>query len=221
MINGSNIRLPNGQFSTLVTPVNKDGVTQLITPVDANGNVITGGGSSDPSQITSETAPTTRVNPSTGLPSGGAALQIGDRWYKPSNGQEGFWNGTLWLSTTVYTNVWAVLTATISGNGASMTTPVFGGADASIWFEKFVVNGTFASPQDGSNYRTFAVFANTGSSTILATANSIGLTNRAKIIQPINVAAPTHGIGLSVGFVGSPGTITSFGMTVFYREIFS
>ena len=98
MINGSNIRLPNGQFSTLVTPVNKDGVTQLITPVDANGNVITGGGSSDPSQITSETAPTTRVNPSTGLPSGGDPLQIGDRWYKPSMGQEGFWNGTLWLT---------------------------------------------------------------------------------------------------------------------------
>lgn len=47
MINGSNIRLPNGQFSTLVTPVNKDGVTQYVTPVDANGNVISGDGGSN------------------------------------------------------------------------------------------------------------------------------------------------------------------------------
>ena len=186
-------------------------MTSIILPSNAT----------DPSQIVSSTLPTTRVNSSTGLPSGGAALQNGDRWYKPTTGEEGFWNGTLWLSTTVYTNVWAVLTLTVSGNGSSITTPVFGGADASIWFEKFVVNGTFASPQDGSNYRTFTVVANTGSSTILATANSIGLTNRAKIIRPINVAAPTHSIGLSVGFVGSPGAITSFGMTVFYREIFS
>ena len=46
MINGSNIRLPNGQFSTLVTPVNKDGVTQFVTPVDFNGNIISGGGGS-------------------------------------------------------------------------------------------------------------------------------------------------------------------------------
>lgn len=43
-IQSSSIRLPSGLFSVLVTPVNKDGVTQLITPVDANGNVITGGG---------------------------------------------------------------------------------------------------------------------------------------------------------------------------------
>lgn len=46
--------------------------------------------SSDPSQIVSSTLPTTRV--------GGAALQNGDRWYNPTTGREGSWNGTLWLT---------------------------------------------------------------------------------------------------------------------------
>lgn len=93
MINGSNIRLPNGQFSTLVTPVNKDGVTQLITPVDANGNVITGG--ADPSQITSETAPTTRAD--------GSLLQDHDRWQNTVTNEQFFWDTTLgWVSEWLY-----------------------------------------------------------------------------------------------------------------------
>lgn len=51
-------------------------MTSIILPSNAT----------DPSQITSGIVPTTRVNPSTGLPSGGAALQNGDRWYKPVDG---------------------------------------------------------------------------------------------------------------------------------------
>jgi hypothetical protein len=79
-------------------------------------SIILPSNTTDPSQITSETAPTTRVNPSTGLPSGGADLQIGDRWYKPSKQQEGFWNGTLWLSqrdtVVARSNLFATFNAT-------------------------------------------------------------------------------------------------------------
>jgi hypothetical protein len=32
----------------------------------------------------------------------GSALVIGDRWWKPMEGTEWFWNGTYWLSTTRY-----------------------------------------------------------------------------------------------------------------------
>jgi hypothetical protein len=53
-------------------------------------SIILPSNTTDPSQITSNTLPTTRTD--------GSALQIGDRWYKPSKQQEGFWNGTLWLT---------------------------------------------------------------------------------------------------------------------------
>ena len=78
-------------------------MTSIILPSNAT----------DPSQITSEIVPTTRVNPSTGLPSGGDPLQIGDRWYKPSMGQEAYWNGALWLSTQylVYDSTYVAPTA--------------------------------------------------------------------------------------------------------------
>ena len=81
---------------------------QIINPVS--------GGAADPSQIVSSTLPTTRVNPSTGLPSGGAALQNGDRWYDLTTRRIGFWNGTLWLTQredmTVHTGLTGSLSAT-------------------------------------------------------------------------------------------------------------
>jgi hypothetical protein len=64
-------------------------------------SIILPSNTTDPSQIVSNTLPTTRVNPSTGLPSGGSPLQIGDRWYKPSMGQEGFYDGAIWLSAPI------------------------------------------------------------------------------------------------------------------------
>lgn len=62
----------------------------------------------DLSQITNETAPTTRAD--------GSALQVGDRWYKPSESRVGSWNGTLWLTQkedmVIRTGVLTTLSAT-------------------------------------------------------------------------------------------------------------
>lgn len=149
MINGSNIRLPNGQFSTLVTPVNKDGVTQLITPVDANGNVITGGGSSDPSQITSESTPTTRAD--------GSPLQQGDRLHRPDLNMGFFYESSIgkWLSDLQI----SALNSTPNNNFASVSVTnndifklnLYSGTLFDIYIEKHLTPLSPAAVHDNSN----------------------------------------------------------------------
>lgn len=90
-------------------------MTSIILPSNAT----------DPSQITSEIVPTTRVNPSTGLPSGGDPLQIGDRWYKPSLLREGFYDGAIWLSApiTVTSGRFTISATTAIASGAQVSAP--------------------------------------------------------------------------------------------------
>lgn len=35
---------------------------------------------------------------------GGAVLEVGDRWWKTSNGTDWYWNGTYWLSPSVFSS---------------------------------------------------------------------------------------------------------------------
>lgn len=107
MINGSNIRLPNGQFSTLVTPVNKDGVTQYVTPVDENGNVITGGGGGGGS--TSPGGSNTQVQFNN---SGSFA---GDAGLTYVAGTDTLTTGNLNVTTAATTGTLAATTANVSG----------------------------------------------------------------------------------------------------------
>ena len=99
----------------------------------------------DPSQITSETAPTTRAD--------GSALQVGDRWYKPSTGKEGFWNGTYWLNTVplIYSGFQVLPTS---------NTVVFANdcLDNGIFFESFEYNiAANVFNWDASNYQSLSI----------------------------------------------------------------
>ena len=103
-------------------------------------------GSFDPSQIVSSTLPTTRVNPSTGLPSGGAALQNGDRWYNPTTGEEGFWNGTLWLTQREDMIVRTGLTGSLSATNTNYAPntgfiPLKSAANNLLFIHKTIVFG--------------------------------------------------------------------------------
>ena len=53
------------------------------------------------------TKPTVRID--------GSALVVGDRWYKPSDSTEWVWNGTYWLSESVY----PISVASVYGNSSS------------------------------------------------------------------------------------------------------
>ena len=118
----------------------------------------------DPSQITSESAPTTRVNPSTGLPSGGEPLQIGDRWYKPSTGKEGFWNGSIFSSLAEKTISGVQRSGSASGEWRDMLVRT-GGLDQKFIITQFILDYL----QVVANYRFAAYLMPVGANTPFTT----------------------------------------------------
>jgi hypothetical protein len=150
-------------------------------------SIILPSNTTDPSQITSDTLPTTRAD--------GSPLQIGDRWYKPSMGQEGFWNGTYWLSATLYGVAFAIA-ATWGAAGTRVATKAFTVDDN--WSGLFFVNysihvlNQFTTPWDDSNFSTFTpqvtgLGANLFPMTPLTVNNrSLGDNSSFKIIHPLN-----------------------------------
>jgi hypothetical protein len=180
-------------------------------------SIILPSNTTDPSQITSNTLPTTRTD--------GSALQIGDRWYKPSMGQEGFWNGTLWLTINQFNLSGAVSTAAASGgsNHYNVSQQSLGGGE--IFGGMFVRNlrikyravGTITL-QNSSNHRRIA-FTIRGSSNAIRTFNFNAsylldgvqypfATNDYQFIEiPINAVVPENDLAPIValsGIVGSP-----------------
>lgn len=225
MINGSNIRLPNGQFSTLVTPVNKDGVTQLITPVDANGNVITGGGSSDPSQIKSATPPTTRAD--------GSALQTDDRWQDTTNDRVWIRNAAgQWMSEQIfYLNNVAALT--LSANNA--TRLPYQCRYTGVIIETCELKYAAAAPQNGTDLWTISGSATTDNGTTAtsatfstihttATANTSVLNEpslKPNIYTPaITAAGVITTIGLSFIKSASAGNLSRLWFTLGVRDVY-
>lgn len=182
---------------------------QIINPVT--------GGASDPSQITSETAPTTRAD--------GSPLQVGDRWHKPSTGEEGFWNGTLWLTINQFNLSGAVSTAAVSGGFNNYVlaqnslggSQIFNGLFVRNLRIKYRANGAITL-QDASNYRRIVLTVR-GVSNVIRTFNFdvIYLLNGVQypfatssyqfIDIPINTFVPENDIGVvsaASGIVGSP-----------------
>lgn len=189
---------------------------------------VDGGGAADPSQIVSSTLPTTRVNPSTGLPSGGDPLQVGDRWYKPSMGREGFWNGSLWLS--IYQNN-ACLAGGVnsSSGGGAASTNLIAIPQSGIFWESIEIGLSLATPQDASNYWVIA-FNPTGSAGTLSYsydlrdyAAFISSTNQnTNIIWTTNIflAGTSYGtINLLLTRVGSPAALTTNQRVLRYRDV--
>lgn len=185
------------------------------------------GSASDPSQITSETAPTTRAD--------GSALQVGDRWYKPSVGQEGFWNSTLWLSTTEY--ILGTVTAgnlSASGNGTpQFPTPVISetsiAGQINIFLTRCLIHSNALAINDADNHWSIFLSAQNGfgsgpSLIPSVTVNTIGATSQGgfgmRKNTPINTLTTAVPWNLTGAFtkVGNPSTLLAHVM-LFYRIV--
>lgn len=117
------------------------------------------------------TKPTTRGDNS--------ALVVGDRWYKPDDGTEWFWNGTYWLGNLfTYSNP-------SPPNFANFGDIHFPPIDANTWIERIVFGAYYTNGSqpnwDGSN--SFVINFLTGGGTALISAvtvnNTTGLTQQA------------------------------------------
>ena len=183
------------------------------------------------------TPPATRID---GSPSviDGSPLVIGDRWYRPSMGQEGFWNGTLWLSTKqiVFTRYRIVSN---SSNLAFPTTVDLDGQDvpmnAPIFLESVSYAVTLLTTGDENNYRAFRIQRRTTTGSAITVYDSpvklFDSSVRQQIYEPINLfSSGTPGQPLVQEFLGYTFSFAAFGTapngtnpsaTLKFREILS
>lgn len=172
------------------------------------------GGASDPSQITSETAPTTRAD--------GSALQQGDRWYNPSTGVNGFWNGTYWLTSDLY----KCLVLTTAGSSVGGTTSGWAGdffnATNKIFITEQWLNSRFVPSLIGDKWEvqigftddpdgvplTLPIMETVAVATNIYTYKTVMSLNTAYDLPAFNINIVRYTLtktGTSSAFVGSAG----------------
>jgi hypothetical protein len=171
------------------------------------------------------TKPITRVD--------GSALVVGDKWYNPVSGIEGFWNGTLWLSSLYLLN-----STTGAGNYTSLAgilnlilpIPKSNFVDG-MHIKSFALTGKLSAANDISNNLSLRLqYNNTGGDTTVSTIRTDGKpAGFFSIVQDVDIAAfyPAAGIGFlpmvysTVGqaTVGVPGSISAPAANISYRLI--
>jgi hypothetical protein len=176
------------------------------------------------------TKPTTRVD--------GSALVIGDLWYSPNTGSQGFWNGTYWLTTTEdqikFSNV-----PFPAGGGVPSMDDVYFGDKGMFLTDLFIIFAWTAGLSDAANKATTAISINRWSGGaaispyILDTFDlSPAAIGRKATKKTVNTALTVPGFiagentgssGSNLRFVtqvttGTPGTYTVSG-SLFYRNI--
>lgn len=172
----------------------------------------------------------------------GSALVVGDRWWKTDEGTEWFWNGTYWLSNTVY----SLVSGNASGTTAStsyinlrltesrIATPI---AFVTRVIHRFLMSGAF----DASNYyivRTgfsdaFPVFnfgiyvdeCNLWTDSVLVTTNSSRRHSVRNVAYYLDTVTPGSlgvaglcSLAMAYRAVGTPGALSILNTTVEYRE---
>lgn len=198
-----------GDVDTTSTPPTDKQVLQyqsgtgLWTPADsvANGQVING-----TAFFVTNTKPTTRI--------GGGALVAGDKWYKPDEGTEWFWNGTYWLSLPEYSINWIgrSLTSDSVTTFANTFTPNWD-LSTQLFFTKLKVVYTL-STADSSNHWQVGIFRvwnvlDVGTLVTLTSPATNGvITNTLnQAMNSDHVSSYTWGFMTRVARVGSPGTL--------------
>lgn len=199
----------------------------------------------DPSQITSESAPTTRAD--------GSALVIGDRWYKASIAQEGFWNGLNWTSARIW-----VSHSDTSGIGGFLATSIYGNSQlipqlatdsTAIIVEQFVATlqlntadlaeytalndyafGLYTADNVLPNYSTlipnssFSVFALKNTTSPSATLLTTLKYKKADLNAYINMTSPNPDVvkWINLGAIktGTPPNIGGAAVSVCYRQVY-
>jgi hypothetical protein len=173
----------------------------------ANGTLING-----VANFYTSTKPTARIN--------GSALVVGDKWYNPSTGVDGFWNGTYWLSDQQH-----VQTGSSPFNPPNVTQHQFaeGAFYPNVFIETAVVSGAIAnSPQDSTNYWTFTFCASTTTGFFWAILKSITDLNLSNYYYsfPVNVLVlnATH-FDWYVDKIGAAGGFRRFSVSLICRRV--
>lgn len=88
----------------------------------------------------------------------------GDRWYKPSDGSEWYWNGSLWLSTQqiIIGSDYRESTFSTNGNvwGTALTGRRLASGRSGIYFVCCTNEYYLTAPTTASSYWTFNFFVN-------------------------------------------------------------
>ena len=185
---------------------------QIINPVS--------GGAADPSQITSTSKPTTRAD--------GSALQQGDRWYNPSTGVDGFWNGTYWLSSFILSC--SALGRDAGYTGGTSTDSAAIDNSSPIFVFKATVTYSVTVNQDSGNYWNIDtnVQRASASTTLTTTVNTQGQSALANSTLRVSKDLPVgtnywaantiNNFSMGFGAVGTAGTIY-LGATIYWRQV--
>lgn len=156
----------------------------------------------------------------TSMPGGPAT---NDRVTRTDLGLDFYWDGTRWVSTTLYRldiSTSVKLQGTVAGNYAPTGMMATWDADFHIYFVKWY-QSWYSPTNNGSNYWTFT-FANGDSGASIASFNTSALSGGSwqQVITTINavLASGTFTTCLNIVATGSPGTLTYPGQ-VTYRLI--
>ena len=152
--------------------------------------------------------------------SAGVPLVVGDHWYNTSDGTEGFWNGTYWLSLTEF----LLSIPEIVGQTANQVIPGSSAATTgSIFVDKLVhQTAVLNSTNTATNYWTLAVQVSGVSATTISTQNATNYPHQQVslgLVIPARSAIPTGG---SVVFTGLGQTFRFWrGMTTLGTDVYA
>jgi len=160
--------------------------------------------------------------------SAGVPLVVGDHWYNTSDGTEGFWNGTYWLSLRRF--------ATLNNFGVSGSTSLYapfhrdysaqadGAISSGIFYIHSLNSVVRASTVDASNYWTItgAIHTPNGTptwTTSTITYNSAVIYQKNTLLQNTAIfASHANQASINATKVGSPGGIT-LSLHLSYSEV--
>jgi hypothetical protein len=136
-----------------------------------------------------------------------ASKATGDRYWRTDLGMEFYWDGTRWVSTTLYTlntDYVANPTTGVSFSALSSLKGTFG----TLWLVDMHARSYVASTNDGSKYWTVALVANSNGSTVssFTTAGDSINTSYAKSVA-IGATSTEDGWSFAATKTSTPGAL--------------
>ncbi len=162
-------------------------------------------------------------------------LVVGDRWYNPINGNDFFWNGTYWLTSTFYyigqnfnsVQTYNLTTGASFGGTYAAPFPVFG-EYSNFFYESVTIvchSPGFSATLDANNYFTLNVRTIVSASPIpFLVVNSPSLFPNSAATYPVNVATSYGNSAISTNLsvtnvVGTPALTARLTWSIKLRGI--
>ena len=191
----SNTALGTSQVVAPTQSAVKSAIDSVITSVSSDGQII-----NSVAHFVRSTTPTVRVD--------GSALVVGDRWFNPTTGQQGFWNGTLWLGCDMNWTAGRRTSGTSAPNYTEVTEWNYAlGQQTYISMANY--GCTLATAGDVNNYHVFSVRAvlrdNTTSTVYTSTTKMF-----ASGVNVVSSETPNILIPVTIGGVRVVGLVSTF-----------